>query len=224
MASAAMKTGLLCIALALTLPGCGSMPVPVVRFAAGTDIALTKTAEPRPTRTHRPTRTPTATISPTATVSLTPSITPSALPLTATLPFQILSSTSTPPSLLATEAPPATEAAPTAQSELDCQLVWQSPPNGVSYAPGEKFAVGWNLRNIGTAMWEQGTFEFVYLGGARMYAGDRVPLNTSVAPGDEIVLSLPMKAPMTASRYTAHWGIRQGDSYFCRLTLSIFVQ
>ncbi len=232
MASATIKTALLTIGLAFALAGCGGMPTPIIRFAAGTDIALTQTAEPRPTRTHRPTRTPTlapmetleSTQTPTALQFNTPAPALTVTPNAPTLPFQILSSTSTPRPLIATE-PAATEITPPpTPSELDCQLVWQSPPNGATYNPDEKFAVGWDLRNVGTATWEQGTFEFVYLGGARLYAGDRVPLNTSVAPGDEIVLSLPMKTPdRPSSQYTTHWGIRQGDTYFCRLTLSIVV-
>ncbi len=225
MASAVIKTTFVCIALALALAGCGSVPTRVVRFAVGTDIAMTQTSEPRPTRIHRPTRTPT--LEPTQTLEPTKTLgpeTPTSRSLTPTLPFQILSSTSPTALVIATE-PTATEITPPpTPSELDCQLVWQSPPNGALYNPDERFAVGWDLRNVGTATWEQGTFEFVYLGGARLYAGDRVPLNTSVAPGDEIVLSLPMKTPdRPSSQYTTHWGIRQGDTYFCRLTLSIVV-
>jgi hypothetical protein len=108
--------------------------------------------------------------------------------------------------------------------ELDCKLIWQSPSNQVIFAPGDEFAVGWNVRNIGTAAWDVNSVEFVYLGGAKLHGIDTGPLDTTVAPGQTIVLSVNMIAPRRPARYTTNWGLRQGDVYFCRLMLSITVE
>ena len=113
---------------------------------------------------------------------------------------------------------------PIAPSELDCKLIWQSPSNRVTLAPLEKFTVGWNVRNNGTAAWDANSVEFTYLGGAKLHAYYLVHLDTTVAPGQTIVLSVHMKAPRNSTRYTTYWSLRQGDTFFCRLKLSIYVR
>jgi len=102
-------------------------------------------------------------------------------------------------------------------------LIWQSPSNQIVFTPEEKFAVGWDIKNDGTAEWDPANVEFVYLGGAKLHNKGSFPLPVTVAPGDEIVLSVPMKAPRNSTRYTTYWGLRQGDVFFCRLMLSIYV-
>jgi hypothetical protein len=215
-----MRKALLSVALALTLAACAALPAPVVRPTGRPEPSLSKTAKPRTSRTRRPTKTS----EPTETRTASPSVTPEpALSLTPTvlLPFVILPQQSLTPTPTLLIASPATTPAP--PSGLDCKLIWQSPPNGATFDAGQNFSVGWNIRNIGTATWEAGSFEFTYLGGARLYPGYLVPLKTSVAPGETVVLSLPIKAPRNSNNYTTHWGIRQGHTFFCRLTLTIWV-
>lgn len=211
-----MRKALLSVGLVLSLAACGALPTPVVRSTGRPVPFASMTARPRPSRTHRPTRTPEPTETPTiflaATPEPAPSLTPTAL---LPLPFTII----TPPVLSASPTPP-----PAGSSALDCKLIWQSPPNGATYQPGNKFSVGWNIRNIGTAVWQAGSFEFTYLDGAKLHSDDLVLLRTSVAPGQSVVLSVPMRAPGHPNMYTTYWGIRQGDTFFCRLKLTIIVQ
>lgn len=210
----AITKAILSAGLALALAGCGALPTPVVRPTGAPSAIPSATTKPRRTRTPRPSSTPQPTQTPAAAPSATPHALPSAVP---TLPFAVVSATST--LVPVTQAPPS----PTPLA-LDCDLVWQSPRSVAIYNPADKFAVGWNIRNTGTETWEPGTFEFTYLAGARLAThDDRIPLTNSVAPGDEIVLSVPMKAPANPNRYTTHWGIRQGENFFCRLTLTISV-
>jgi hypothetical protein len=84
--------------------------------------------------------------------------------------------------------------------------------------------VGWMVQNVGTAPWDAGSTEFTYLGGAKLHNDDLVPLQSSVAPGQTIVLSVPMKAPRNSTKYTTYWGLRRGDTFFCRLELTIYVK
>ncbi len=222
-----MRRAFLCAALALALAACGPLPTPVIRLESSTKA-------PRPARTHRPTKTPT--MEPTATELLLPTEqSPLALstprPITPTLPFAVLPSTSTsgvPFVVLSSSTPPvATASAPATPVPLalDCKLIWQSPPNGSTFDTGDKFSVGWKLKNIGTATWTAGSFEFVYLAGSHLATHDSVvPMKQSVSPGQTVVLSLPIKTPANIGTYTTHWGIRQGNNYFCRLTLTIFAR
>jgi hypothetical protein len=113
---------------------------------------------------------------------------------------------------------------PTASSGLDCRLLWQSPRNGVRYKPKQEFTVGWNISNTGTVVWDADTVEFTYLAGARLHDYDLVHLDTSVAPGQSVVVSVHMKAPTNSTRYTTYWSLRRGDTFFCRVQLSIYVE
>ena len=103
-------------------------------------------------------------------------------------------------------------------------MIWQSPRNGANYNPAAKFTVGWKVTNNGTAVWDAGSVVFMYLGGAKLHNDELFPLQTTVGPGQSIVLSVPMKAPRNSTKYTTYWGLRRGDSFFCRLMLSIYVQ
>src|SRR5512143_493705 len=216
-----MRKTWLCAGLMLALAACGALPTPVPRATEGPTPTLSKA---RTTRTPRPTRTPTEEAQteaprPSNTPRPRASRTPRSTGGTPTLPFQVLSSTLTPTVSLGSPAP--TTPAP---SELDCQLVWQSPSIGATMSAGDKFGAGWDIRNTGTATWEPGSFQFTYLGGYRLSHDFEEPLTQSVPPGEEVILSVPMKVPPEQNLYTTHWGLRQGERFFCRLTVTIWVQ
>jgi hypothetical protein len=92
------------------------------------------------------------------------------------------------------------------------------------YDPGEKFGAGWNVQNIGTATWDPASFRFVYLGGYKLSRNDQVSVPTTVPAGGTAIFSVPMKAPYAPGTYTTHWGLRSGDNFFCKLTVTIVVQ
>ena len=195
-----MSKALLFLGLALPLMACAALTAP---FAAPKGMGIQSTSEnvqptfsPSPSRTPRPTRTPTVT--PTATFVLSPTITP-------TIRFV------TPPPV------------PTLASSLSCQLIWQSPGNNIVYEPDESFTVGWKVRNNGFETWLPGSVIFTYLRGAKLYDYSVVQLETSVAPGQEVILSVHMRAPEVETKYTTTWGLREGDTFFCPVRLSIYV-
>ena len=111
----------------------------------------------------------------------------------------------------------------TAAPELDCQLNWQSPANGITYEPQTNFATGWKVTNTGTSPWDAARVEFVYRAGAKLDAEPVVHLRVSVARGASVVLSVAMTAPREAIMYTTHWSLREGNTYFCPLSLSFYV-
>jgi hypothetical protein len=143
------------------------------------------------------------------------------LSLTPTVLFPLPSSTPTPTILFSL---PSSTPTPTVPSELDCKLNWQSPGNGITYQPKEHFTVGWKVTNNGTAAWDAGSVVFTYLGGAKLYDYALVHLQTTVAPGQAVILSVPMRAPRNSTKYTTYWSLRRGDTFFCRVMLSIYVE
>jgi hypothetical protein len=198
-----MSKALLFMALALPLLACIALPAALA--------APTATRLPRPSRTAKPTWPPTSSPSTTPEPVETPTEYPSATPepmlsLTPTISYRL-------PTLT-----------PTVQSELDCKLLWKSPGDGISYKWRDRFTVGWNVRNTGTAAWDPASVEFTYVGGAKLYEYPLVHLESSVAPGQEVVLSAAMKAPKNSTLYTTYWSLRQGNTFFCRLTESIYVK
>ena len=112
---------------------------------------------------------------------------------------------------------------PTATRELDCQLNWQSPGNGKTYKPRDTFSVGWKVTNTGRAIWYPGTVQFTYLAGAKLYDDPLVTLRSTVSPGQSVILSVGMTAPKNSRMYTTRWSLRQGATFFCPVSVSIYV-
>jgi hypothetical protein len=197
-----MRKALLFIGLTLPLVACLALSAPLAALRATPTLSPSSTTVPtlsptlRPSPTARPTQTPTE--FPSATLE-------PALSLTPTVLFGSPSPT------------------PTLPSRLACKLIWQSPGNYISYRPNQAFTVGWKVMNNGTDSWEVGSVYFTYLRGAKMYDYALVQLVTSVAPGQEVILSVHMRAPRDLTMYTTTWSLRQGDTFFCPLKLSIYV-
>jgi Ig-like domain-containing protein len=177
-----------------------------------------------PTPTSAPTLTPTVT--PTITRTLAPSFTPypsptphptwTPEPLSSLAP--ILTPSPPPTFVIPTLSPP-----PTLPSALDCHLNWQSPRNGVTFHRDVSFSAGWKVTNTGTATWAPGRVDFVYMGGAKMYDDPLVRLRASVVSGQSVVLTVRMRTPLNSTKYTTYWSLRQGQIYFCHLSLTIYV-
>jgi hypothetical protein len=99
----------------------------------------------------------------------------------------------------------------------------QSVKNGAHFKSREQFTINWKVRNTGTAGWDSGTVEFTYIAGTRMYQTPQVPLSGPVAPGNTAHLVADMRAPSNTGGYSTTWSLQQGDTYFCRLSLTIYV-
>lgn len=197
-----MRKALLFTGVMLALIACSALSAPIA-FLEGTPT-------PSPTETLEPTLTPSP--SRTAEPTETPTETPSATPEPTLSPTPVIVII-------------ATLAAPTASSGLSCKLNWQSPKNNVTFHPEDRFSAGWKVTNTGTVPWTPETVDFLYLGGAKMYVENPlVKVESSVSPGEAIILTVGMEAPLKEIRYTTYWGLRKGDVYFCRLALSIFVE
>ncbi len=192
-ALAILALALLACETLLGPPAATSTPIP-----SATDTAApTATSTPSPSTTPEPTETP---LPPSPTLSADEAL---ALTLTAW------------PTLLAAQT--------VMPSDLGCKFNWQSPHNGTIYDPDDVFTVGWNVTNTGASTWTPSTVLLTWVAGAKMSAEPTARLKITVAPGQSVVLSVEMKAPMNSTLYTTHWSLRRGNTYFCPLTLSIYV-
>ncbi len=173
---------------------------------------------PAPTSTPlpSPSDTATATLTMTARPSDTPQQTDTPEPSPSLSPTEALS-------LTLTAWPSVLSSIPTTPAALACQLDWQSPGSGIIYDPGTEFTVGWSVTNTGSDIWDPGSVVFTYVSGAKLHIDPTIHLETTVGPGDSVVLSAQMRAPKISAPYTTHWSLRQGDVFFCPVTVSIYV-
>lgn len=81
-------------------------------------------------------------------------------------------------------------------------------PDGSEFAPGATFTKTWRLRNIGTCTWSG--YSVVFDSGNAMSGASPTPLPT-VAPGQEVDISIDMVAPSTPGTYRGYWRIRNAS-------------
>jgi hypothetical protein len=134
-------------------------------------------------------------------LALTPSVTPLSTPTATNLP------TST-PSPTASPSPSATVAlssgTPKAGTENQAQWVSQSIADDTTFAPGETFTMTWRLKNTGTSTWNAG-YLLRYYSGESFGASKEISLGREVLPGEEIEISVQMKAPANPGTYRSDW-------------------
>jgi hypothetical protein len=80
-----------------------------------------------------------------------------------------------------------------------------SIPDGTEFEPNKTFTKTWQLKNIGTCTWSG--YTLVFDSGDSMGGPASTPID-SVAPGQEINLSVDLKAPASAGSYRGYWRIK----------------
>jgi hypothetical protein len=126
-------------------------------------------------------------------------------------PTTALAAASPPPTL--TAVPPTAEVTPTttvvpvdaAEFVADVTI-----PDGTRVKPGETFVKTWRLRNLGSTTWT-GDYALVFANGAQMDALALVLLGKTVAPGEEVDVSVTLTAPMNPGSYRGYWRLRSAS-------------
>lgn len=98
-----------------------------------------------------------------------------------------------------------------------------SVPDDSSFAPGTSFTKTWRLQNAGTCSWNS-NYRLIFDSGDAMSGPASISLPGNVAPGQEVDLSVNLKAPTTAGNYIGYWklenasgrrfGLGDGDKAF----------
>ncbi len=104
-------------------------------------------------------------------------------------------------------------------------------PDGTIFAPGATFTKTWRLRNAGTCTWSG--YSLVFDSGDSMNGASPIAIGT-VAPGQEVELSVNLTAPATTGSYRGYWRIRsasgvlipilngyQGKSFFVDIKVAV---
>lgn len=94
----------------------------------------------------------------------------------------------------------------TATQRLCDDAAWVSDvtvPDGTQMSPGQDFVKTWNVRNTGSCTWGTG-YAPIFAFGEKM-GGIAEPLNGTVAPGEEVEISVRFKAPGSTGEYSSTW-------------------
>ncbi len=79
--------------------------------------------------------------------------------------------------------------------------------DGTPMTPSQEFVKTWKIRNTGICTWGEGyqlIFSYSNPPNLKMN-GQPIPLAALVAPGEEVEVSVNLKAPTTPGEYTAYW-------------------
>ena len=139
---------------------------------------------------------------------------------TATIDPQSALATSIGPSPTATQQPsavPSLQLSPTAGTPLPSApppgsdraeyMLDVSIPDGAPMAPNQTFQKTWRVMNSGQTTWST-DYVLVFIDGALMGAPASVPLPNSVAPGENVDITVDMVAPPDPGSYRGYWKLR----------------
>lgn len=87
-----------------------------------------------------------------------------------------------------------------------------SIPDNTVVQAGVTFTKTWKLQNIGSCTWDTG-YEVVFFDGDQLGAPEMIPITTTIAPGDEVDISIPMVGPVESGEYRGEWKIRNPDGF-----------
>lgn len=101
--------------------------------------------------------------------------------------------------------------APIASATSTCdqaQFVSETIPDGTNFNPGDTFTKTWRMKNIGTCTWSG--YALVFDSGEVMNGVSPISIGT-VGPGQEVDLSVNLKAPASSGTYRGYWRIRNAS-------------
>jgi hypothetical protein len=87
-----------------------------------------------------------------------------------------------------------------------------SIPDDTIVQAGEPFTKTWRLRNGGSCSWDT-DYQVIFYDGDQLGAPETIPLTTTIAPGEDVELSIPMVAPTESGEYRGEWKIVNSDGF-----------
>jgi Ig-like domain from next to BRCA1 gene len=84
-------------------------------------------------------------------------------------------------------------------------------PDNSNQAPGSTFVKTWRLENAGSCTWTP-DYSLIFVSGDSMGAPASVPLNTTVAPGSTVDVSVTFQAPESDGNYRSDWKLRNASN------------
>jgi hypothetical protein len=118
-----------------------------------------------------------------------------------------------------TKADPTTEPKPCNKAEFISETI----PDDTEYDGGDTFTKTWRLKNIGTCTWNT-DYEVVYASGDKMGGPSSKKLTQSVAPGEQVDISVDLEAPASEGTYKGFWKVADDNGQFFVNTLWVQIK
>jgi len=80
-------------------------------------------------------------------------------------------------------------------------------PDGTPMTPGQEFTKTWRIKNAGICTWGEGYVAIYSYSTNTPMKGQPVPLDKTVAPGEEVEVSVIFKAPNLPGDYSGYWAM-----------------
>jgi hypothetical protein len=90
---------------------------------------------------------------------------------------------------------------------LLANLISETIPDGTIMQPGETFWKTWRLKNNGTCTWNS-AYKIVYWSGDLMGGLLEYQLPEDVSPGEEVDITLYLKAPTSNGNFSSYWKLQ----------------
>ena len=115
-----------------------------------------------------------------------------------------------------TTSPTDTPEGPPTKTPEPCnkaQFISETVEDGADFDPNENFTKTWRLKNTGTCTWNT-NYKLVFVDGDKMSGPSNKNLSQSVAPGEQLDISVDLKAPGSAGTYKGYWKIADDEGKF----------
>lgn len=112
-----------------------------------------------------------------------------------------------------TLAPANTVAGPPTNTPSPCNNAYyisETIPDGTEFEVGEAFTKTWRIKNIGTCTWNT-NYKLVFADGDKMSGPDSKNLTQSVAPDEQVDISVNLEAPASAGTYKGFWQLQDDE-------------
>jgi len=110
-------------------------------------------------------------------------------------------------------------------SGVSCSLVSVSPAVYHQYLAGSDFDSKWVIENTGSTTWDSSEVDFKYISGTKMYKYNSIyDLAADVKVDHQITLIVDSIAPKKSGTYTMNWGLVQGSTRLCTMSVTIEVK
>ena len=107
----------------------------------------------------------------------------------------------------------------------NCGIISQTPSLGAEFEPGTTFTATWVIWNNGTETWPKKSVDVVHYSGAYIQTGRKyMDIPAAVAPRSKISISIEFQSPNRPETYSAHWSLKNGNTYFCSMKIFIVVK
>src|SRR4030042_851778 len=86
-------------------------------------------------------------------------------------------------------------------------------PDGTVIASGAAFVKTWKIQNAGTTTWST-SYTLDFISGEKMGTITSVPMPQSVAPGQQVDVSVNLVAPTASGKYQGYWKMKNASGQF----------